>query len=158
MRMISITSWLIIGFLVISLFFMPMQNTTAMESDDMQVQLKNMEDMMRKQQVMIDDMKTRIEIQEEIKQTTLTAIDEGIIGEKVDEYFQKGEGKGIWSEVMKRPKLGYKKGFYFETPNKDFSMKINGRIQFRYSYEDRDNVMTRMRNRMTAHSGFAVHV
>ncbi|MBT5307505.1 MAG: hypothetical protein HOL31_20800, partial [Candidatus Scalindua sp.] len=67
-----------------------------------------------------------------------TAIDEEVIGKRVDEYLQKGEGKGMWAEIMKRPKLAYKKGFVFETQDKNFSMKINGRIQFRYSYEDRD--------------------
>ncbi|MCP4252461.1 MAG: hypothetical protein GY775_03435 [Candidatus Scalindua sp.] len=136
MRAFLIVSWLIIGVLSVSLFFEPMKEASA--QDDLSMQLKKMEEMMRTQQVMIDDLKTRIEIREEIKQTSLTSIDEDIIGEKVDEYFQKDEGKGMWAEIMKRPKLSYKKGFLFETQDKSFSMKINGRIQFRYSYEDRD--------------------
>jgi phosphate-selective porin OprO/OprP len=138
MKTFLVVSWLTIGALSMGLFFEPVKDVSAQESNDLQWQLKKMEEMMQKQQVMIDDMKTRIEIREEVELTSLTSIDEGIIGEKVDEYFQKGEGKGMWSEVMKRPKLGYKKGFYFETQDKNFSMKINGRIQFRYSYEDRD--------------------
>src|SRR3972149_30301 len=40
---------------------------------------------------------------------------------------------------MKRPKLGYEKGFYFETSDKNFMMKMTGRIQMRYGYEDLDN-------------------
>jgi phosphate-selective porin OprO and OprP len=140
MRMFLTTCWMIIGLFAISLFCEPTKNITAQESNDLQWQLKKMEEMMQQQQVMIDDMKTRIEIREEVELTSLTAIDEGIIGEKVDEYFQKGEGKGMWANIMQRPKLSYKKGFNFETQDKNFSMKINGRIQFRYSYEDRDNV------------------
>ena len=139
MRIFLAVSWLTIGFLAMSLFSVPVRDVSA-KDDELNIQLKKMEEMMRQQQVMIDDMKTRIEIREEVELTSLTAIDEGIIGEKVDEYFQKSEGKGIWSELMDRPKLGYKKGFYFETNDKKFSMKINGRLQFRYSYEDRDNV------------------
>jgi phosphate-selective porin OprO and OprP len=138
MRIFLVVNWLTIGFLAMSLLSVPMRDVSA--QDDLSMQLKKMEEMMKKQQGMIDNLKTRIEIREEIKQTSLTSIDEGVIGEKVDEYFQKGEGKGMWSEIMQRPKLGYKKGFYFETQDKNFSMKINGRLQFRYSYEDRDNV------------------
>ena len=136
MRTFLIVSWLTIGVLSMSLFFEPM-NVSA--QDDLSMQLQKMEEMMKKQQVMIDDLKTRIEIREEIKQTSLTSIDEGIIGEKVDEYFQKGEGKGMWAELMERPKLSYKKGFYFETTDKEFSMKMTGRLQMRYGYEDLDN-------------------
>ena len=136
MRTFLIVSWLTIGVLSMSLFFEPM-NVSA--QDDLSMQLQKMEEMMKKQQVMIDDLKTRIEIREEIKQTSLTSIDEGIIGEKVDEYFQKGEGKGMWAELMEHPKLGYKKGFYFETTDKEFSMKMTGRLQMRYGYEDLDN-------------------
>ena len=130
MRMFLTTCWMIIGLFAISLFCEPTKNITAQESNDLQWQLKKMEEMMQQQQVMIDDMKTRIEIREEVELTSLTAIDEGIIGEKVDEYFQKGEGKGMWANIMQRPKLSYKKGFNFETQDKNFSMKINGRIQF----------------------------
>ena len=139
MRIFLAVSWLTIGFLAMSLFSVPVRDVSA-KDDELNIQLKKMEEMMQQQQIMIDDLKTRIEIREEVDLTSLTAVDEGIIGEKVDDYFQKSEGKGIWSELMDRPKLGYKKGFYFETNDKKFSMKINGRLQFRYSYEDRDNV------------------
>ena len=137
MRTFLVVCWLTISTLSMSLFFEPIKVSAQ---DDLGIQLKKMEEMMQQQQVMIDDLKTRIEIREEVELTSLTAIDEGMIGEKVDEYFQKGEGKGMWANIMQRPKLGYKEGFFFETQDKDFSMKINGRTQFRYSYEDRDNV------------------
>ncbi|MHC4322576.1 MAG: OprO/OprP family phosphate-selective porin [Planctomycetota bacterium] len=139
MRIFLIVSWLTIGFLTMSLLFEPMKDVSA-QDDDLRMQLKKMEEMMKKQQGMINDLKTRIEIREEVEQTSLTAIDEEIIGEKVNEYFQEGEGKGMWTELMKRPKLGYKKGFYFETADKKFSMMMNGRLQMRYGYEDRDNI------------------
>ncbi|MDP6925061.1 MAG: porin [Candidatus Scalindua sp.] len=138
MRIFLVVSWLTIGILAMSLFSVPIRDVSA--QDDLNVQLKKMEDMMRKQQEMIDDLKTRIEIREEVELTSLTTADEGMIGKKVDEYFQKGEGKGMWSEIMQGPKLSYKRGFFFETQDENFSMLINGRIQFRYSYEDRDNV------------------
>ncbi len=89
MRTFLVVSWLTIAALSMNLFFEPLK--ASAQDDDLKIQLKKMEDMMQKQQGMIDDMKTRIEIQEEVKQTSLTAIDEGIIGKKVDEYFKKGE-------------------------------------------------------------------
>jgi phosphate-selective porin OprO/OprP len=139
MRIFLVAGWLIIGILTMNPFFGSMKDVSA-QDEDLKMQLKKMEEMMQKQQGMIDDLKTKIEIREEITQTAVAAIDERVIGEKVDEYFQKGEGKGMWKELTERPKLGYKKGFYFETADKRFSMKMNGRLQMRYSYEDRDNI------------------
>jgi phosphate-selective porin OprO and OprP len=140
MRVFLTTCWIIIAILTMSLFFEPIKDVAAQESDDLQLQLKKMEEMMQEQMGMINNLKSKIEMQEDISKSYVTAIDEEVIGKRVDEYLQKGEGKGMWAEIMKRPKLAYKKGFVFETQDKDFSMKINGRIQFRYSYEDRDNV------------------
>ncbi|KHE93098.1 MAG: OprO/OprP family phosphate-selective porin [Candidatus Scalindua rubra] len=139
MRIFLVVSWLTIGFLAMSLFFEPMKNVSA-QDDDLSIQLKKMEEMLQKQQGMIDNLKSKIEMQEDISKSYVTPIDDEVIGKKVDEYLQKGEGKGMWAEMMQRPRLGYKKGFYFETQDKNFSMKINGRLQFRYSYEDRDNI------------------
>ena len=139
MRAFLVASWLIIGFLAMNLFSGPIKNVMA-QDDDLKIQLKKMEEMMQKQQGMINNLKGKIEMQEDISKSYVVPIDEEVIGRRVDEYLQKGEGKGMWAEIMKRPKLGYKRGFYFETQDKRFSMKINGRIQFRYSYEDRDNI------------------
>jgi len=138
MRVFLTTCWIIIAILTMSLFFEPIKDVAAQESDDLQLQLKKMEEMMQEQMGMINNLKSKIEMQEDISKSYVTAIDEEVIGKRVDEYLQKGEGKGMWAEIMKRPKLAYKKGFVFETQDKNFSMKINGRIQFRYSYEDRD--------------------
>ncbi|MBT7591491.1 MAG: hypothetical protein HN561_10520, partial [Candidatus Scalindua sp.] len=137
MRAFLVASWLIVGFLAMNLFSLPIKEVAA-QDDDLKIQLKKMEEMMQKQQGMINNLKSKIEMQEDISKSYVTAIDEEVIGKRVDEYLQKGEGKGMWAEIMKRPKLAYKKGFVFETQDKNFSMKINGRIQFRYSYEDRD--------------------
>ena len=103
MRTFLVVCWLTISTLSMSLFFEPIKVSAQ---DDLGIQLKKMEEMMQQQQVMIDDLKTRIEIREEVELTSLTPIDEGMIGEKVDEYFQKGEGKGMWANIMQRPKLG----------------------------------------------------
>ncbi|MHC4320990.1 MAG: porin [Planctomycetota bacterium] len=139
MKMFLVAGWLIIGILAMNLFFGPIKDVSA-QDDDLRMQLKKMEEMMQKQQGMIDDLKTKIEMQEDISKSYVAPIDDELIGKKVDEYLEKGEGKGMWAEIMKRPKLGYKRGFYFQTQDKSFSMMINGRIQFRYSYEDRDNI------------------
>ncbi len=139
MKKFLIVSWFTIGLLIMNLFFGPTKDVTA-QDDDLKAQLNKMEEMMQKQQGMINNLKTKIEMQEDISKSYVTSIDDEVIGKKVDEYFQKGEGKGMWAKIIQRPKLGYKNGFYFETQDKNFTMKINGRIQFRYSYEDRDNV------------------
>ncbi len=140
MRIFMRASWLLIGLLVLSLYCDPMKDVSAEGVDDLKWQMKQMEEVVKKQQEMLDNLKYKIELQEDIAKGSVTAIDEKVIGEKVDEYFEKGKGHGMWAEFMERPKLGYKKGFYFETADKNFMMKINGRLQFRYSYEDRDNI------------------
>lgn len=140
MRVFSVAGWILIVFLVLSLYCEPMKDASAEGVDDLKWQMKQMEEVVRKQQEMLENLKMKIEIREEVTQASVAAIDEKVIEEKVDEYFQKGEGKGMWAELMERPKLGYKKGFYFETADRKFSMKMNGRLQMRYSYEDRDNI------------------
>lgn len=140
MRSFSAVRWAIIGFFVLSLYCGRLKEASAETTDDLKWQMKQMEEVVRKQQKMLEDLKYKIEMQEDIAKGYATAIDEKIIGKKVDEYFQKGEGKGMWAKLMERPKLGYKKGFYFETAHKEFTMKMTGRIQMRYGYTDRDNV------------------
>lgn len=140
MRAIIVTGWFIIGFLMISLYCQPMKKASAQEEDDLRWQMKQMEEVIRKQQEMLENLKMKVELREDVSRTPVAAIDERVIGEKVEEYLQKGEGDGMWAKFMKSPKLGYKKGFYFETPDKSFTMMMNGRIQFRYGYTDRDNV------------------
>jgi len=139
MRIFLVVSWLTIGLLAMSLLSVPMRDVSA-QDNDLKNQLKQMEEMMRKQQGMIDDLKTKMEIQEDISKSYVTSIDEEVIGNKMDEYLQKAERKGLLAKYLEPSKLCYKKGFLLESADKNFSMKINGRIQFRYSYEDRDNV------------------
>ncbi|MCR4289391.1 MAG: OprO/OprP family phosphate-selective porin [Candidatus Scalindua sp.] len=139
MRIFLTTCFMVIAILTMSLLFEPIKDVTAQERDDMQWQLKKMEEMMQKQMGMINNLKSKIEMQEDISKSYVTPIDDEVIGKKVDEYFEKGKGQGMWAKLMERPKLGYKKGFYFETADKNFMMKMTGRIQMRYGYTDRDN-------------------
>jgi len=138
MRIFFVASWLAIGILAMSLFSVPMRDVSA--QDDLSVQLEKMEEMMKKQQTMIDDLKAKMEIQEDISKSYVTSIDDEVIENKMDEYLQKAEGKGLLAKYLGPAKLRYKRGFLLESADKNFSMLINGRIQFRYSYEDRDNV------------------
>jgi len=140
MRIFLVVSWLIIGFLAMNLFLEPTKNVTAQDSNDLQWQLKKMEEMMQKQQGMIDNLKTKMEIQEEVSKSYVTSIDEREIGDKMEEYLQKAEGQGLLEKYLGPVEVGYKKGFYFRTRDDKFLMKMTGRIQMRYGYEDRDNV------------------
>ncbi len=140
MRIFSTTYWLIIGFFVMSVFFAPTMDVTAQENNDLQWQLKKMEEMMQKQQGMIDNLKTKMEIQEDVSKSYVTSIDEREIGNKMEEYLQKAEGQGLLEKYLGPCELGYKKGFYFRTRDDKFFMRMTGRIQMRYGYEDRDNV------------------
>jgi len=110
MRVFSATCWLIIAILTMSLFFVPTIDVTAQESDDLKWQLKKMEEMMQKQQGMIDNLKTKMEIQQ-----------------------------GLLEKYLGPVEVGYKKGFYFRTRDDKFLMRMTGRIQMRYGYEDRDD-------------------
>lgn len=139
MKIFQSTCWLIIGFFVLSLYCGHLKDVSAETTDDLKWQIKQMEEVIRKQQEMLDNLKYRIESQEGITNGSAGAIDEKVIEEKVDEYLEKGKGKGMWAKFMERPRLGYKKGFYFETADKNFLMKMTGRIQMRYGYTDRDN-------------------
>jgi len=116
-----------------------LKNESA-QNDDLRVQLKKMEEMMQKQQGMINDLKTMIEIREEVSKSYITSIDEREIGNKMEEYLQKAEGQGLLEKYIGPAELGYKKGFFFRTRDDEFFMRMTGRIQMRYGYEDRDNV------------------
>ncbi|MGR3219083.1 MAG: porin [Candidatus Anammoxibacter sp.] len=62
-----------------------------------------------------------------------------IVDKKIEEYFDKEENQEKLSSYIKFPlDIGYKNGFYFRTHDGKFSMKTNGRFQFRYSFEDFD--------------------
>ncbi len=137
MRIFLIVSLITIGALSMSLFFEPMK---VYAQDDLGVQLKKMEEMMRKQQGMIDNLKTKIEMQQDISKSYVISIDDEVIGNKMEEYMQKAEGQGLLEKFMGPCELGYKKGFYFRTRDDKFFMRMTGRIQMRYGYEDRDNV------------------
>ncbi|MHC4139523.1 MAG: porin, partial [Planctomycetota bacterium] len=116
----------------------PIKNVSA-QDDDLRVQLKKMEEMMQKQQGMINNLKTKIEMQEDISKSYVTSIDEREIGNVMEEYLQKAEGQGLLEKYLGPCELGYKKGFYFRTRDDKFFMRMTGRIQMRYGYEDRDN-------------------
>ena len=139
MRVFSATCWLIIAILTMSLFFGQIKDVLAQEGDDLKWQLKKMEEMMQKQQGMIDNLKTKMEIQEEVSKSYVTSIDEREIGNKMEEYLQKAEGQGLLEKYLGPCELGYKKGFYFRTRDDKFFMRMTGRIQMRYGYEDLDN-------------------
>ncbi len=139
MRKLLVICWLVVAFLAMNLFFEPIKDVSA-QDDDLRVQLEKMEEMMKKQQGMIDNLKTKIEIQEEISKSYVTSVDEREIGNKMEEYLQKAEGKGLLAKYMGPAELGYKKGFFFRTRDDKFMMRMTGRIQMRYGYEDRDNV------------------
>ncbi len=138
MRTFLAASWLTISFLAISLFFGHVKDVTA-QDDDLRVQLKMMEEMMQKQQGMIDELKTKIEINEDISKSYVTSINDEVIGNKMEEYLQKAEGKGLLSKYMGPAELGYKKGFFFRTQDDNFYMRMTGRVQMRYGFEDLDN-------------------
>ncbi len=139
MRIFIIVSWLIIGLFTMNLFFEPIKSVTAQDGD-LKIQLKKMEEMMQKQQGMINNLKTKIEMQEDISKSYVTSIDDDVIGNKMEEYLQKSEGKGLLAKYMGPAELGYKKGFFFRTRDDQFYMRMTGRIQMRYGYEDRDNI------------------
>ena len=62
-----------------------------------------------------------------------------IVDEKIDEYFEEEKNQEKLSSYIKLPlDMGYEKGFYLQTHDGKFSMKTNGRIQFRYGFEDFD--------------------
>jgi len=139
MKIFLIVSWFTIGFLTMSLFFEPIKDVSA-QDDDLRIQLKKMEEMMQKQQEMIDNLKTKMDIQEEVSTSYVTSIDEREIGNKMEEYLQKAEGQGLLEKYLGPCELGYKKGFYFRTRDDKFFMRMTGRIQMRYGYSDFDNV------------------
>ena len=50
MKIFTVVGWLLIGFLVLSLFCEPMKSASASANDDLKLQMKQMEEVVRKQQ------------------------------------------------------------------------------------------------------------
>jgi hypothetical protein len=139
MKTFAVVGWLLLWFLVLSLFCEPMKSASAAANDDLKRQMKQMEEVVKKQQEMLENLKMKVEHQEQIAKGTVTAIDEREIGNKMEEYLQKAEGQGLLEKYLGPCELGYKKGFYFRTRDDKFFMRMTGRIQMRYGYTDRDN-------------------
>ncbi len=139
MRIFAILGWLLIGCLVLSLFSEPMKRASAAVNDDLKWQMKQMEEVVRKQQNMLENLKMKVEQQEQITKSSIVSIDDREIGNKMEVYLQKAEGKGLLEKYLGPCELGYKKGFYFRTRDDKFFMRMTGRIQMRYGYTDRDN-------------------
>lgn len=139
MKTFSTSCWLIIGLLAISLFFEPVKDVTAQETDDIKWQMKQIEEVVRKQQEMLENLKMKVELQDQIAKSSVVAIDEREIGNVMEGYLQKAEGQGLLDKYMGPCELGYNKGFYFRTRDDKFFMRMTGRIQMRYGYTDRDN-------------------
>ncbi len=140
MKIFAILGWLLIGFLVLSLFFEPMKSASASAGDDLKWQMKQIEEVVRKQQNMLENLKMKVEQQEQIAKSSVISIDEREIGNKMEEYLQKAEGRGLLEKYLGPCELGYKKGFFFRTRDDKPFMRMTGRRQMRYGYTDRDDV------------------
>ncbi len=139
MKVFAVVGWLLIGFLVLSLYCEPMKNASGAVNDDLRLQMKQMEKVVRKQQEMFENLKMKVELREQVAKSPLTSIEEREIGNKMEEYLQKAEGQGLLEKYLGPCELGYKKGFFFRTRDDKFFMKMTGRIQMRYGYTDHDN-------------------
>jgi hypothetical protein len=116
-----------------------MKDVSASVNEDLKLQMKQMEEVVKKQQEMLENLKMKVEQQEQIAKPSVVSIDEREIGNKMEEYLQKAEGQGLLEKFLGPCELGYKKGFYFRTRDDKFFMRMTGRIQMRYGYTDRDN-------------------
>ncbi|MCP5006212.1 MAG: hypothetical protein GY941_20065 [Planctomycetes bacterium] len=132
-----IVSFLLLGcFLVIK----PIPGFSAVGEgqDDLSFQVQKMEEVIRSQQAMLESLKAKIEAQEEVTPSSLDAQDK-VIGERIDAYIHKAQAEGNLAKMLRLPvEVGYKKGFFFRTADGRFNMKMTGRLQMRYGYENRD--------------------
>ena len=136
MRFYIILFLLLISFLVIK----PVPGFSALETgqDDVRWQLKQMEEVVKSQQAMLEALKAKVESQEKVSQ--ISTIDQDkVIGERIEAYLHKEQAEGNLAKLLRPPvEVGYKDGFYFKTEDNRFNMRMTGRLQMRYEYEDRD--------------------
>ncbi|MBS1258106.1 MAG: hypothetical protein MAG551_01159 [Candidatus Scalindua arabica] len=130
MKTILIVCWLMIGFLVLSLFCEPMKDASANTTDDLKWQMKQMEEVVRKQQEMLEDLKMKVELQEDIAQGSVSAIEESTIEGVIDNYMMKEETKKKMVNAGILPQLStyWDKGLRFKSQDGNFKLKIGGRI------------------------------
>ena len=104
-----------------------------------------MEETIKGQQVMINDLKEQNRKVVEIPMPnykddidTETSDFQEIIGREIDNYFLKEDTKEKMAKAGLTPKLdfGYEKGFYLRTLDDKFSVNLRNRIQFKYQYRD----------------------
>ncbi len=95
MKLFAVVGWLLVGFILLSLFFEPIKSASASATDDLKSQMKQMEKVVRKQQEMLENLKMKVEQQEQISKSSVVSIDDSEIGNKMEEYLQNAEGKGL---------------------------------------------------------------
>ncbi len=136
LRIYIVSLFLLVSFFVIK----PIRGFSAVEvgEGDLRWQLKQMEEVIRSQQAMLEALKTKVESQEKVSQFSSEAQDK-VIGERIKAYLHKEQAEGNLAKMLRLPvEIGYKKGFYFQTADGRFNMKMTGRLQMRYGYENRD--------------------
>ncbi|MDR4506337.1 MAG: OprO/OprP family phosphate-selective porin [Candidatus Scalindua sp.] len=136
MRRYFIPFLLLVSFIVIQ----PIPGLSAVETgqDDLRLQLKRMEEVIKSQQAMLEALKVTVESQKNAAQSSSAAQDK-VIGERIKAYLHREQAEGNLAQLLRPPvEVGYKEGFYFQTSDHRFSMRMTGRLQMRYGYEDRD--------------------
>ncbi len=118
-------------------------------AEDLKAQIERMEQMLEAQQTQISELKRVLE--EKIGIASPSArndkekeVEEAVKDEKieyvVEKYLEKPETKEKFAKLGILPNLnmGYKDGFYLETLDKKFKLQMEGRLQTRYEFLDRD--------------------
>lgn len=107
--------------------------------DELKAQIERMEQMLEVQQKQISELKRVLEEKVKKDEAKEVAKDEKI-EEVVEKYLEKPETKKEFAKLGLSPNLnmGYKEGFYLETLDKKFKLRMQGMLQSRYEFLDRD--------------------
>ena len=116
------------------------QGNQDSDLSDFKKQLELMEETIKKQQEMINDLKEKIESKETVAYASVSKMEGNKIEQVIDEYLTKDNTREKMVKAGLSPNLeiGYKKGFYFKTLDGKFSAKVRNRLQYKYQYIDRD--------------------
>ncbi len=106
------------------------QGSQDADLSDLNKQLESMEETIKKQQEMLEDLRMKVELREEIAQSSVSAIEESEIEQVIDSYMMKEETRKKMVKAGLLPQFNtyWDKGLRFKSQDGNFKLKIGGRI------------------------------
>ncbi len=120
------------------------QGSQDSDLSDFKKQLESMEETIKKQQEMINDLKEKIELKETVAHNSVSEIEENEIERVIDNYLVKQDTREKMMKAGLTPKYFYwDNGLRFKSEDDNFKFKLGGRIMNDWGWFDEDNDILR---------------